>query len=208
MRRTISEAFLAGIFIGIAGLMYLRVGGVPGAILFSLGLIGVVHYKLPLFTGVSGFLRWGKGEGIWLLQVLLGNVGGVGLVAVLGIGALGISDLAIPLGDLRVEKGWWQCFGLGVGCGLLMTTAVSGLKPWVSREDRTWIPLLFCVPGFILCGFFHSIADGFYLLACGWEWWKENWAEALGSWSAVVLGNFTGCNLPNALIYETNKPKP
>ena len=46
-------SIIAGLFIGIAGFGYLAVGGIPGAILFAFGLIGVVSYKCKLFTGTA-----------------------------------------------------------------------------------------------------------------------------------------------------------
>ena len=37
--------------------VYLKIGGIVGAILFSIGLLGVVTYQLNLFTGKAGFLE-------------------------------------------------------------------------------------------------------------------------------------------------------
>ena len=48
------KGILAGIFISIAGIIYLKVGGIPGAVLFSLGLLGVVECQGKLFTGLAG----------------------------------------------------------------------------------------------------------------------------------------------------------
>ena len=40
------SAIIAGICISIGCVVNLRVGGVAGAVLFSFGLLAVVHYKL------------------------------------------------------------------------------------------------------------------------------------------------------------------
>ena len=70
---------LAGVLIGIAGAVYLNVGGVVGAAMFAFGLMSVVCWKLDLFTGKSGF--W-SGRMIWrLIPVLLLNIAGVAMVA-------------------------------------------------------------------------------------------------------------------------------
>ena len=39
MKNFLSMAVFAGLLIGIAGLVYLRVGGLPGAVLFAFGLL-------------------------------------------------------------------------------------------------------------------------------------------------------------------------
>ena len=36
------SSILAGMFIAVAGMLYLIIGGIEGAILFSVGLLGVV----------------------------------------------------------------------------------------------------------------------------------------------------------------------
>ena len=44
-------AILAGIMIAIGCVCYILVGGIGGAALFSIGLMTVCLYQLPLFTG-------------------------------------------------------------------------------------------------------------------------------------------------------------
>ena len=80
-----------------------------------------------------------------------------------------------------------------------MSTAGKNLKPWTKEGERTWIPLLFSVPVFILVGFLHSVADAFYIFGCGLDWIKENFQEIWWRWLLVVLGNFVGCNLGKIL---------
>ena len=72
---------------------------------------------------------------------------------------------------------WRSCL-----CGFLMTTAVC------FGRKSLWLPLIWAVPVFILAGFYHSIADCFYVvlrgqgdLGYGYFW--------------EILGNFIGCNL-------------
>ena len=54
------QGVLAGICISFGGTIYLRVGGVAGAVLFAFGLIAVITSGLNLFTGKSQFV-WGRG---------------------------------------------------------------------------------------------------------------------------------------------------
>ena len=44
-------SIFAGLLIGTGGLVYLRVGGVAGAVLVAFGLLGVVMCGAQLFTG-------------------------------------------------------------------------------------------------------------------------------------------------------------
>ena len=187
------SALLAGLCISIGCVVNLRVGGVAGAVLFAFGLLAVVHYKLKLYTGTAGFIRY-KGDWTMLCIVLLGNIIACGLTS------LACSyvqpdilppDLAIV--QSRLAKGPFACFLLAIGCGFIMTTAVQ-----FGREGK-FLPLLFGVPVFILCGFTHSIADAFYFLAVP----ELISTDLLGIYIAEVLGNFVGCNLYRWVISKS-----
>lgn len=89
----------------------------------------------------------------------------------------------------RLAAGWWQCGVLAIGCGFIMTTAVK----W-GREAK-FLPLLFGVPLFIVCGFPHCIADAFYYLVVPADFLADNAAQVLLLYASIVVGNFVGCNL-------------
>lgn len=187
------SALLSGLCISIGCVVNLRVGGVAGAVLFAFGLLAVVHYKLKLYTGTAGFIRY-KGDWTMLCLVLLGNIIACGLTS------LACSyvqpdilppDLAIV--QSRLAKGPFACLLLAIGCGFIMTTAVQ-----FGREGK-FLPLLFGVPVFILCGFTHSIADAFYFLAVP----ELISTDLLGIYIAEVLGNFVGCNLYRWVISKS-----
>lgn len=189
------SAILAGLCISIGCVVNLRVGGIGGAVLFAFGLLAVVHYKLKLYTGTAGFIR-AKGDWSMLLFVLLGNIIGCGLTALAVTYAqpdILPPDLAIV--QSRLAKGPFACFLLAIGCGFIMTTAVQ-----FGREGK-FLPLLFGVPVFILCGFAHSIADAFYFLAVP-ELYSP---QLLIVYIAEVLGNFAGCNLYRWVIAKQDK---
>ena len=191
--KVLRSAVLAGICIGIAGFGYLALGGAIGAILFSFGLLAVVNYKLKLFTGTAGFFK--KGEGLQLLLILAGNIIGCLLVSFLaGISPLHITDSAQKLLAGRLATGWWQCGLLAIGCGFIMTTVVT-----FARKGQ-WIPLLFGVPMFIICGFPHCIADAFYYLAAPCSFLAENALRVLLLYVSIVAGNFIGCNLYRTIL--------
>ena len=81
MNRLIRSSIFAGFIIAIAGLGYLAIGGLAGAVLFSFGLLTVVGYKLKLYTGTAGFI---DKRGIPDLMIILaGNIAGCLLGALL-----------------------------------------------------------------------------------------------------------------------------
>ncbi len=69
--KDIIKGVLAGICISFGGTIYLRVGGVAGAVLFAFGLIAVITSGLNLFTGKSQFVWGARGRYGWLLAMLL-----------------------------------------------------------------------------------------------------------------------------------------
>lgn len=185
--REIFKSIIAGICIGIAGTVYLRIGGLAGAVLFAFGLIAVVSWSLWLFTGLA-YKVWKQGH-IQLIVILLLNLIGCLLVA----SVVHSPDLTINAENIisqRLSQGAIQCGLLSIGCGFIMTTAVTR----VIKYDNWW-PLLFGVPVFILCGFPHCIADAFYLECCSLDYLQQRIQSILAFYGAIVLGNYLGCNL-------------
>ncbi len=185
---TLKSSLLAGICIGIAGFGYLAAGGYFGAALFCCGLLAVVSYKLKLYTGTAGFIA--KDEVGHLALVLLGNILGCLCVALLArISPMPLQESAEKILSGRLAIGPLRAGALAIGCGFLMTTAVT-----FGRKGQM-LPLLFCVPMFIVCGFPHCVADAFYYLTCPLAFWAENFLAIIGVYIAIVIGNFIGCNL-------------
>ena len=174
------SSILAGICISIGGLVFLKNPGITGAVLFSFGLLTVVHFKFLLYTGTAGFCYSARDLGR-LCLILTGNVIGCFLTAQ-ALRLCVSPDLAMPVIENRLSASFLQSAILGTGCGFIMTAAVK-----FAREGR-FLPLLFGVPCFIMCGFYHSIADAFYYC-------MNLRAEAMIPWLGAVIGNFVGCNL-------------
>jgi formate/nitrite transporter FocA (FNT family) len=188
--KILRSAFLAGLCISVGCVVNLRVGGVAGAVLFSFGLLAVLHYKLKLYTGTAGFIRV-RSDWSMLVAVLLGNIIACGVCACAMTYAQ--PDIIAPYMAIvgsRLAKGPLACFLLAIGCGFIMTTAVQ-----FGREGK-FLPLLFGVPVFILCGFTHSVADAFYFVAVP----QMISIQLLAIYLMEVLGNFIGCNLYRLLI--------
>ena len=193
------SSVVAGIAIAVGGFVNLALGGIAGAVFFTFGLLTVVHYRLKLYTGVVGFIDSWKGFRESFL-VLAGNIVGCLLTAWLaGLSPMDLQGAAQKILDGRLAIGPFRAGMLAIGCGFIVTTAVT-----FGRQDK-WLPLLFGVPTFILCGFPHCIADAFYYLAVPCASWHGQVGAILLTYVAIVVGNFVGCNLFRILVHYEKK---
>ena len=195
MIKTLRSSIFAGIAIGTAGFGFLAsgvqsetYGSLVGAVLFSFGLLTVIGYKLRLYTGTAGFIK--KNEVGTLFLILLGNIIGCFVASLLArVTPMAIQEAAQKILELRLRTGALRCGLLGIGCGFIMTTAVQFAR------QKQYLPLLFGVPLFIVCGFTHCVADAFYYLCVPLDFWMANALDILTVYISIVLGNLIGCNL-------------
>ena len=183
-------SLFAGILIGLGAYGFLALGGLPGAIIFAFGLVGVVLSGALLYTGKAGVMTDIGG----LTMIWLWNVVGCILIGlmVLSLGGEPM-ERAQAVVDGRLTQGPWRSFLRAVGCGLIIDLSV-----WLYRTSKSLIPILFGVPLFIVCGFYHSIADVVYLVGA----WK--WSPAiLWYYPLIVLGNYVGCNVRRVVLPTT-----
>ncbi|MGN0216873.1 MAG: formate/nitrite transporter family protein [Bacteroidaceae bacterium] len=189
MKSIISSSVLSGIAIGTAGFGYLASGkDIVGAVLFAFGLATVVHYSLKLYTGTAGFIR--RGEVGTLFVILFFNLVGCALMGLMArCSPMPLQATAQSILEGRLAMGPLRGGVLSIGCGFIMTTAVT-----FARQDKM-LPLIFGVPLFIVCGFPHCVADGFYYLCVPLAYIADHWQEVLLFYVSIVAGNFIGCNL-------------
>ena len=173
----------AGLLIGVAGLVYLRVGGLAGAVLFAFGLLCVVMCGAQLYTGKAGFLPYRQIPR--LLVMLAANAVGCLLAACIAryCGSEALHTNLDKILDARLTL-----LVTSVGTGMIMTLAVYG-----ARRGHYW-PLLFGVPVFIMCGLPHCVADAFYYAAA--LLFGKFEVMMLWAWLWAIVGNYIGCNLP------------
>ena len=194
MTYTLRSSILAGICIGIAGFGYLASPNIIGAVLFAFGLLAVVHFSYKLYTGTAGFIK-DKNELLQLLLILAGNLVGCFIVAMMTYASpMSLQAAAQAILTARLNTGAFQCGVLAVGCGFIMTTAVN-----FGRQNR-FLPLLFGVPLFIMCGFPHCIADAFYYMSVPSGFLYANMLDIIGLYVSIVIGNFIGCNLYRIIL--------
>lgn len=160
------KSIFAGIMIGIAGTVYLRVdNNIVGALLFSIGLLVICMYGMNLYTGKIGYILINKLNYIYeLLITILGNFIGTFLVArlVLLTRFKSVSDKAIDLVNLKLSDNLLSIFILAMLCGILMYIAVNNYKK-INNEIGKYSCIFMCVMVFILSGFEHSIANMYYI---------------------------------------------
>ncbi len=188
----LKSSLFAGVLIAIAGWGFLA-NPVLGMFLFCVGLIAVVKYQTRLYTGTAGFLSsWRDLPS--LLLILLGNIAGcLAVASVALVSPLPLGEAAIRVISSRLAVGWWGTGLLAIGCGLLMSLAVDFARK--NRDFSDWLPLLFAVPAFILCGFPHCVADAFYCCVYLFSASDIPWLSLMAYYGAIVLGNFIGCNI-------------
>ena len=186
------KAILAGVFISIGGIVNLKIGGPLGAFLFSFGLLSVVHYSLPLYTGKAGFCKYSEDVRV-IPIILIGNILGT---IIIGLPTHfiypDISARASILVDTRYTSDLLSALFKSMMCGLIMTTVVKFAR------QKKFIPLLIGIPLFILSGFWHSIADAFYYsVSLNLE------ITIVYIYIICVLGNYIGCNLYNLFVNKS-----
>ena len=199
MFKTFRSAVMAGFTIGLAGFGYLSMinvlNGVVGAVVFAFGLLTIVAYKLRLFTGTAGFISMKKDEFATLLLILVGNVIGCGVVALMTrLSPNDINCVSERILNGRITNGALKSGVLAIGCGFIMTTAVT-----FARKGNL-LPLIFGVPLFIFCGFPHCLVDAFYILTSPVSFVGANAGAVFGTYACVVVGNFIGCNLYRSVL--------
>lgn len=168
MIKTFTKAILAGIMIGVGGIVYLSAESkVVGAFLFSFGLFTIVRSGFALYTGKVGYIPENKPKYILeVLATLCGNIVGTGLTALL----LRFTHIwekihtsAVNIMDGKLADSTPSRFILGIFCGMLMYLAVENGRKCRDKSDVSFV-FGICIPVmiFILSGFNHSVADCFY----------------------------------------------
>ena len=179
-------SILAGMMIAVGATCYLVVGGVPGAVMFAVGLMAVLTFKMYLFTGQAGKIPTGEIKIGRLLKTWAGNLYGACLVAVLlvftPLGGV-IVPKAAAIVATRIAISPIEVMIYAFFCGLLMYCAVAGYE-----ATGSWLSAIFPVAVFIMCGFVHCVADMFYFaLGC------DSIIKFIWYTIPATFGNFIGC---------------
>ena len=173
MKKLITDFFsavIAGICIGIGGIVFLSIEDkVIGSVLFSVGLLTILVFKLNLFTGKAPYictrdLKYSGFVGV----VWLGNFAGTFIISFLVRYTTiynKIAEKCTAIAEVKTSMPIVSLFILGCLCGILMFIAVDTYnKDSYNRNFSATLIAVLCVSVFILSGFEHSVADMFYFM--------------------------------------------
>jgi formate/nitrite transporter FocA (FNT family) len=174
MQNNLIKSTMAGMAIALGCCLYLLAPNpIVGSILFACGLLCVRIYNLNLFTGKTQFMITNEYPISYYLLTIFGNF--LGAVIIAGITFPLVKDVVIPLAATKAAQNPAIALANGIGCGMLMSLATY-------KKSPLWMCLL-CVPGFILAGFNHCIADAYYAVA----------GSTIGvSFITTIFGNIIG----------------
>ena len=193
------KSVIAGMFIALGCMANLKVGGHLGAFLFSFGLLSVVLYSAPLYTGRAGFCSTAE-DLKYLPLVLLGNVVGTTILSGCAHGCFPeMVDAAKKIVQARMDSPLYAGFFASVLCGFVMTAIVQFTRKQPDGvEPRNFLILILGIPLFILSGYWHSIADAFYYGVSGRFDISMLWLYPM-----TVVGNYLGCNAYNLFVHRS-----
>ena len=182
------NSILAALMIIIGCIVYLQVGGIFGAILFSFALLTICSRGYHLYTGRVGLVSISTEIKIWekflyctvilLLNFVFTYLFGT-FIRNAGIGV----EVAQQMCAEKLAKSALETFVDGLLCGVIMYVAVQ-----IFLENKSVFGILIGVPVFILSGFEHSIADMGYLSIAGY--WKQD--KVVPFILLVIAGNTLG----------------
>ena len=195
-------AILAGICIGLGGVVFLRLkdaftgGNVVGALLFTVGLFTICTRGYQLFTGKACYILDNKPSYLLDLAVIwVGNlVGTTGFAYLLRATSLcspdsGIHLTAAAMVESKMAGGYLNLFLLAIACNILIFLAVNGFAN-NPHELGKYLSLFLGVSVFILAGTEHSIADMFYWAVSGTLFAQPG--RSLLCLIVISLGNVVG----------------
>ena len=206
-----------GIMVGIGGVGLLlslammegAMGKLVGAIVFSLAMFVVTTFGLYLTTGLSTRILTMGVKNLWSLPVsLFFNLIGIVFAAILvefshshGV----VASAAKALVSSKLCENGWALHSLcsGVLCGMLIGLSVF-LSHYTSKKNLSaTVGVVFPVFVFVFCGFDNSLANVFYILACG-----EITLQSVAYCFISLIGNLIGGVLVSVLPLIKKKDEP
>jgi formate/nitrite transporter FocA (FNT family) len=200
------RSILAGIMIGIGGVVYLSADIKPvGALLFAIGLFVICTWGFNLYTGKIGYLvNNGLSYIKELLVILLGNLAGTYLAGILirSTRLSGVVENAVAVCATKLADGLPSIFILAFFCGALMYLGVEGYRT-IADPLGKYLSVFLAVMVFILSGFEHCVANMFYFSVAA-VWSLRSAAFML----VMILGNSAGSlffSFMKHLIYKRSE---
>ncbi|KAL7574034.1 hypothetical protein ACA910_015613 [Epithemia clementina (nom. ined.)] len=212
------QSFMAGVYIAMAGHLYLAVGGgILGSAMFPTGLIAVVLTSAELFTGDAlVFIASTLGGQVGVDKLLrnwtvawLGNFAGsifwASLVAYASdsLQDLHQVDLAIAVAQKKALQPWSHIFLKAMGANFMVCLGVwqaTCAEEVAGKILAIWFP----IAGFCMMGFEHVIANQFLIpigMMYGGDDQVVSVASLFSALSAGTLGNIVGGGILVGAVY-------
>lgn len=191
------KGVFAGICIAIGGLLYIQTRSatsnlIIAAFLFPIGLILICNFGFFLYTGKICYVfeRLKKTDEVYYpVQLILGLVGnylGALLMGYLFRNLFEMPEFVDVMIATKMSYSWWKLILLGICCGILIYFAVEGFAK-IENPVGKYVVLMFCIAGFIICGFEHCVANMFYFSLD-----KTITLQSVGCILLVIIGNSIG----------------
>lgn len=204
-----------GIMVGVGGVGLLlsaaafegATGKLVGAVIFCLAMFVVTTFGLYLVTGLSTRIITMGVKNWWSLPVsLFFNVIGIGICAVLvEFSHTNVKDAAISVMQTKLcDEGWaLHAVCSGVLCGILIGLSVFLCKYTAKKHLSATVGVVFPVFVFVFCGFDNSLANVYYMFACG-----EITFVAIAYCFLTLIGNLIGGVMVSVLPLIKKKDEP
>lgn len=198
------KSILAGVCISLGCMMFASAPNpYLGSFLFSLGLVCVIQYKLPLYTGRIGALLLDTNPKKWLFYPMMILLNLLGCFWISGIAHASMFEQIRQIAQIKDQIPMLNLACNGILCGIFMELACNQHRYGVSSITKLFITIL-CVMGFILTGGEHSIADSFY-------WFVAGYFENYDKIALLLVMNGLGSLLTNLLLefksYAVQEPE-
>lgn len=158
MGKLISKSYLAGLSIGMAGIISSYAMPAIAPFVFAIGLLIVILGDFNLYTGKIGTYSIEEKGLLDISLILIFNIIGAWTAAQY-FKLYPITDSLQSVLQYKNNQSLTQVFFSSIFCGILMYTAVILSQKSKLRE----IIIILAVGAFIIAKFNHSIADSFYL---------------------------------------------
>jgi formate/nitrite transporter FocA (FNT family) len=156
------SAFLAGIMISIAGIVFLSTDKILGSFLFSIGLLTILFFNLDLYTGKIGYITENENY-LELLIIWVGNFIGCIITALCYRNTCKVKTINIEtIVELKLNYSIFEILFFSFLCGILIFIAVDIYKK-SNEAIMKIVTVVLCIAVFILIGAEHCVADMFYI---------------------------------------------
>jgi formate/nitrite transporter len=176
------QSFMAGLYIAMAGHLFLAVGGgVLGAIFFPTGLIAVLLTSAELFTGDAlVFVASVLGGKVtirsmcrnWTVSWICNMAGCLAWAYFMvylpdSLDDLDKNEYAITVALKKAHQPWGAIFLKGIGANFMVCL---GVWQFTCAEEVAGkvLALFFPIAGFVIMGFDHCIANQFFIRKLLW----------------------------------------